>query len=259
MYTLNSKQFWEAFITKLVFNLKSEASKTYLGYLWWLVEPVLFVAALYVVFNRFLQLRTPEFMLFLVCGMIPFMWFSKSVSQSSNSIVAGKGLIAQVAIPKAFFPLLTVSQDLVKQLVVFIAMLGFVLVMGDGITIHWLGLAPIIMVQFGLIVAVALFVSSIVPVFPDFRYLISTGLQVLMFGSGIFYSYEAVLKPEHRAIFLMNPMANLIKNYRDVLIHGQFPDWSALLGIAIFSIVLCAVMLLVLRRYDSAYARLVIQ
>ncbi len=259
MYILRSRQFWEVFITKLVFNLKAETSKTYLGYLWWLVEPVLYVTALYVVFNRFLQLRTPEFMLFLVCGMIPFMWFSKSVSQSSNSIVGGKRLIAQVAIPKAFFPLLTVSQDLVKQLVVFIAMLGFVLAMGKGMTIHWLGLAPIIIVQFGLIVAVALFVSSIVPVFPDFRYLIVTGLQVLMFGSGIFYDYEAVLKPEHQTIFQLNPIANLINNYRDVLIHGQFPDWSALLGIAMFSIVLIMVMLQVLQRYDSAYARLIIQ
>ena len=259
MYTLRSRQFWEAFITKLVFNLKSEVSKTYLGYLWWLVEPVLYVTALHVVFNRFLQLRTADFLLFLVCGMIPFMWFSKSVSQASNSIVAGKGLIGQVAIPKAFFPLLAVSQDLVKQLLVFIAMLVFVLAMGKGMTIHWLGLAPIILVQFGLIVAVALFVSSIVPVFPDFKFLIGTGLTILMWGSGIFYDYEAVLKPEHRAIFQMNPMANLIKNYRDVLIHGQFPDWSALLAIAMFSIVIAAVMLLVLRRYDSAYARLIIQ
>ena len=259
MYTLHSRQFREVFITKLVFNLKSEASKTYLGYLWWLVEPVLYVIALYVVFGRFLQIRTGNFILFLVCGQIPFMWFSKSVSNSSRSIVAGKGLISQVAIPKAFFPLLAVSQDLVKQLVVFIAMLGFVLAMGEGMTIHWLGLAPIIVVQFGLIVAVALFVSSIVPVFPDFRFLIKTGLTILMFGSGIFYSYEAVLLPEHRAIFLMNPMANLIKNYRDVLMYGQFPDWSALLAIAMLLIVLIVVMLLVLRRYDSAYARLIIQ
>ena len=259
MYSLSSRHFREVFITKLVFNLKSEVSKTYLGYLWWLLEPVLFVTALYVVFNRFLQLRTEDFLLFLVCGMIPFMWFSKSILQASSSIMAGKGLIGQVAIPKAFFPLLTVCQDFVKQLLVFIAMLIFVLAMGKGMTIHWLGLVPIIMVQISLIVAVALFVSSIVPVFPDFKFLISTGLTILMWCSGIFYDYEAVLKPEHRAIFQMNPMANLIKNYRDVLIHGQFPDWSSLLGIAMFSIVLCAVMLLVLRRYDSAYARLIIQ
>ena len=259
MYSLSSRHFREVFITKLVFNLKSETSKTYLGYLWWLVEPMLFVAALYLVFGRFLQIRTEDFMLFLVCGMIPFMWFSKSVSKSSRSIVAGKGLIGQVAIPKAFFPLLAVSQDLVKQLFVFIAMLVFVLAMGNGMTIHWLGLAPIIMVQFGLIVAVALFVSSIVPVFPDFKILIGTVLTILMWGSGIFYDYEAVLKPEHRAIFQMNPMANLIKNYRDVLIHGQFPAWSALLAIVLFSTVLTVVMLLIFRRYDSTYARLVIQ
>ena len=48
----------EVLFTKLVFNLKSEAAKTYLSYVWWLLEPALLVAVLYLVFAVFLALRT---------------------------------------------------------------------------------------------------------------------------------------------------------------------------------------------------------
>lgn len=259
MLSINSRHFWQVFRTKLVFNLKSEVSKTYLGYLWWLIEPVLYVTALYIVFGIFLRIRTDNFILFLVCGQVSFSWFSRSVNNSSQSITQGRGLISQVAISKAFFPLLTVSQDLVKQSVVFAAMLGFIVAMGQPVSLHWLAILPIVIVQFSLIIAVALFVSAIVPVLPDFKFLVGTGVMILMWGSGIFYSYEQVLLDRHKDLFLMNPMANLIKNYRQVLLDNQWPDWGALAAIALFALALTVVMLTILKRQDTTYARLVIQ
>lgn len=259
MLSINSKHFWQVFFTKLNFNIKAEVSKTYLGYLWWLLEPVMFVTSMYIIFGIFLNLKTPNFMVFLVCGQVVFSWFQRSVGNASQSILRGRGLIGQVSIPKAFFPLLTVCQDLVKQMVVFVAMLGFLLVMGLEISVHWLALVPLITVQFTLIIAAALVAASIVPFVPDFRFLISTGLTMLMWGSGIFYSYEQVLLPKHRDLFLMNPMANLIKNYRDVLLHGNWPDWSALANILLFSVSVIAVMLVMMKRKDTTYARLVVQ
>lgn len=259
MFSITSKHFWQVFFTKLAFNLKSEVSKTYLGYAWWLLEPVFFVTALYVVFGIFLHTRTENFILFLVCGMIPYSWFSRSVGNSSQSILQGRGLINQIAIPKAFFPLLTVSQDLVKQAVVFVAMLGFILAMGETASIHWLALIPIAFVQFMFIIAIAFFAAAIVPVIPDFRFLIGTALTIGMWGSGIFYSYTQVLLLKHQQLFLMNPMANLIKNYRQVLLDNQWPDWVALSWIAGISIALIAFMLFIFKRHDTTYARLVIQ
>jgi lipopolysaccharide transport system permease protein len=98
-----------------------------------------------------------------------------------------------------------------------------------------------------------------VPLVPDFRFLITTMLTVLMWGSGVFYSYKDVLLKQHQELFLMNPMANLIKNYRQVLLDGQLPDWGALLVICAVSIALIAIMGLVFRRLETTYARLAMQ
>ncbi len=81
---------------------------------------------------------------------------------------------------------------------------------------------------------------------------------MLMMGSGIFYSYEVIL-PEHRSLFFMNPMANLIHNYRRVLMYQQWPDWQALALIGLASLVLIVVLTRLLRGGNATYARLILE
>lgn len=249
----------EVFFTKLALNLKSEAAKTYLSYAWWLLEPALMVAVLYIVFATFLDRGTENFLIFLVCGKIPFLWFSKSVTNASNSIVAGRGLINQVSIPKPFFPMLVVFQDALKQAIVFIFMLLFIALYGIEFSWVWLSVIFVILTQFLLISAVALLVAAIIPFLPDFRYLITTAMLALMLGSGIFYDYKDVFQPQQQQLFLLNPIANLIKNYRQVLMENTLPDWLALGSITLLSIALIAVMTLYFRKADSIYARIIVQ
>ncbi|NQU35025.1 MAG: phosphate ABC transporter permease, partial [Bacteroidetes bacterium] len=99
----------------------------------------------------------------------------------------------------------------------------------------------------------------ITPFLPDFKFIISTGMMMLMFGSGIFYSYKDVILAKHQELFLMNPLANLIKNYREVLLEYQTPDWHDLAIINACSILLIIVMRIWFKYQDSNYARVVVQ
>jgi lipopolysaccharide transport system permease protein len=249
----------DAFLLKLRFNLKAEARKHYLNYAWWFLEPALQVAVFYVVFDILLNRGGDGFVVFLICGQIPFMWFSRSVLNASNSIMVGRGLIQQMAIPKAFFPALAVAQDLVKQGVVFACLLTFVTAMGYLPGVTWLSLPILAITQLLLILACSLIAAAITPFLPDFRFVVQTGLMMLMFGSGIFYDYRTTLLDEHKTFFLLNPMARLIDSYRTVLIRDTWPDWTALAWLSIACVVVIIVMLSFYRRIDSVYARLVIQ
>jgi len=249
----------EVFFTKLAYNLKSEAAKTYLSYAWWLLEPILTVAVFYVVFAIFLRTRTPEFVVFLVCGQIPFLWLSKSITNSSNSIIGGRGIINQVSIPKPFFPMLVVFQDAFKQIIVFAMMLSFVAIYGGEVSWIWVSVLAVVLTQLLFIMAASLLVAAITPFLPDFKYLVATAMMALMFGSGIFYDYEDVLLPEHQNLFLMNPMANLINAYRDVLLDNHLPDWAALGYVCLVSVALITLMALYYRKTDKIYARLIAQ
>ena len=246
----------EVFFTKLLLNLKSEASKTYLSYVWWLLEPALMVGVFYLIFAVFLNRGTSNFMIFLVCGKIPFLWFSKSVSNSSRAIINGRGLINQVSIPMSIFPILIVFQDAFKQIIVFVFMFTFFFVYGQEASWVWFSVIFIVLTQFIMICAISMLVAAITPFLPDFKYLLNTVMLALMFGSGIFYSYKDLLLPQHQKLFLLNPVANLIKNYRQVLLENTLPSWTALAWISLASVVLIIVMIRYYRNTGTIYARL---
>ncbi|MDP6376723.1 MAG: ABC transporter permease [Pseudomonadales bacterium] len=249
----------QLFCTKLYFNLKSESHRNRLGYLWWILEPSVHVAAFYFVFQVLLERGTEHFVVFLLCGNIPFLWFSKSVSNSVESITGGRGVISQVAIPKAFFPLLVVSQDAIKQIFVFGALFAFLIIYGFPPDSSWLYVPVVAGTQLSLIIAAAMVVAGIRPFFPDIKIIIGSTMTLLMFVSGVFYSYEHVIDPQYQRLFLLNPLASLIKNYRTVLIDGSAPDMQALFWIFCVSLVITMAMLMLFNRLDSKYARLVIQ
>ena len=252
-------QLLEVFFTKLRLNLKAEVSKTYLGYAWWVLEPALYVVILYFVFGVFRGRGMESFVAFLVCGTIPYLWFQKTVMNATGSIAAGRGLINQVAISKAFFPTLVVFQDSVKQAFVFVVMFCFLIVYGIEPGLAWVFFVYVAVVQLLVIIAGALFVALVTAYIPDFRYLVTTGTMLLLFCSGLFFNYEDVILEKHHDLFLLNPMARLIKNYRQVLLDHSQPDWLALLLIALVSVAAIGLILVAFRRADTSLARLVAQ
>ena len=98
--------------------LKADASKLRLGYLWWFLEPLAWVAVFFVVFNLILDSDRRgglDFLAFLACGKFAFIWFSKTVVQASNSIVANQALVGKINVPKTLFPIAVVQESLYRQ------------------------------------------------------------------------------------------------------------------------------------------------
>jgi lipopolysaccharide transport system permease protein len=213
--------------------LKAEASRLYLSYLWWILEPLLFVLVFYLVFEVLLNIGREHFLLFLISGKIPFLWFSKSVTSASNSIVQNKGLIGQLNMPKALFPYISIQESLYKQWVVFLVMFGVVIGYGHLPEWNWMWLLPLMLVQYALIVVCSLLGAFLVSFIGDFRILINMGMLFLMFASGIFWDVNAIPDPALRELlFLYNPIAFLIDGYRQVLMEHRLYDLTHLAVLA---------------------------
>ena len=212
----------------------------------------------YLIFGVLMDRGIENFVAYLLCGLVPWLWFSKSVSNSTNSILSGRSIMMQTRVPISLFPAEIVFQDLVKQAVVFSIFLVFLITYGILPTTQWIALIPLIITQLTLTLAISFLVALLAPFIPDLRYLVQTGLLMMMFGSAIFYSYESIL-PENRDLFFLNPMANLIKNYREVLMHQHWPDWSSLTQISLISIVILLLCIHFLHKYRTTYARLVLE
>lgn len=236
-------------------SLKADASRFYLGYLWWVLEPLLYVAVFYVVFDVLLGGKRADFLVFLMCGKLTFIWFSKSVTHASRSIVTAQGLIGKIDLPKALFPMAVVQEGLYKQASVFALLFVFLLLNGYAVSVNWLWLAPVLLVNYFLIVAGSLIASFLVCLVFDFTIAISMGMIFLLFTSGIFWDVRSLSTPEMTDLVLaLNPLAFIVDAYRQVLMAGVAPSAVHLTAIGAAAALVIAGMLYVLRRSSQFLA-----
>ena len=244
--------------TKAIFNLRSEVHRNYLSYGWWVLEPLLHMIIYYLVFGLLLQRGSENFTVFLLSGLIPWMWFSKAVSGSSNSILGGQNLMLQVGLPPIIFPLVNLLQAFLKQIPVFMILFGFIWLQGFASGAQWWALIPVIITQALLTIAFACTVAAVIPFIRDLSYLVPTGLTFLMFLSGIFYDYRTISE-EWQELFLLNPVAFLLKCYREIFIDGVMPDLATLTWWGFGSAIACLLLMLAYNRLRYIYPRIVLE
>ncbi|MEE4278864.1 MAG: ABC transporter permease [Halieaceae bacterium] len=242
------RHFWMLADEMARMALKADASRLYLGYVWWVLEPLLYVAVFYLVFDVLLESPRADFLAFLMCGKLTFVWFSKSVVHASRSILAAKGLIGKIDLPKALFPIASIQQSLYKQLAVFALLFVFLVATGHGVSAAWLWLPLIVVVNYLLIAACAMAASAMVCVVEDVAMLVGLAMVFLLFSSGIFWDPRALDPQAMELLFTLNPIAFLLDAYRQVLMAGVAPDWVYLVVIGLISAGACAVMVLIMHR-----------
>lgn len=235
-------------------ELRAEAARAYLGFLWWIVEPVLYMAVFYVVFGVLFQRGGEGFAPFLLCGLVVWKWFDSTVRSGANAISSNAHLMRQVYLPKFVFPSIVVLVNTVKFLVVMGLLVLFLQVYGLPIFTSWLALPLLFATQMLLIAAVTLLAAAVVPFLPDLKLLIDNGLTLLFFLSGVFFGLDTI--PEGlQPYFSLNPMATLIDGYRKVLLHGLWPDWHSLATVALGSLLGIWLAQRLLIRFDRSYPK----
>lgn len=256
-YSMNT-HYLELIWYKTLAELRAESAKAYIGFIWWIVEPVIYMATFFVIFGMVFQKGGEGFVPFLLSGLVAWKWFSSSVNNSANSISKkNAGIMSQVYLPKYIFPTISVITNTIKFLVVFAFLLVSLMLAGYLPTMAWLALPAVIGVQFVLVMGLAWLVSSVVPLFPDSRLLLANIMSLLFFCSGVFFDIGKV-KGTLGALMKLNPVAVLLENYRKILIGGEWPDWGYLgLALAIGLAVLWWG-LRILQRYDRIYPKVLI-
>lgn len=238
-------------------ELRAESARAYLGFLWWVIEPVLYMIAFYIVFAIVFQRGGEDFVPFLLCGLVVWKWFGSAIVFCSNSIPSNAGLMRQVYLPKYLFPMIVLLNSTIKFLIIFCLLILFLLVYGITPTLAWISLPVIILIQFLLIASIAGFVASMVPILPDIKLILDNVLMLFFFLSGVFFDISAA--PDKVQGYLnLNPMAVVINSYRTVLIDGAWPDIASLGVIAFVSIIGLVFVYRIFKHYDHVYPKILV-
>lgn len=243
-------------------DVKVRYKQTALGVLWVILQPLATVAILSLVFGRLLKVPSGEvpYPLFLLSALLPWNYFSSTLSRCSSSLVGSANLITKVYFPRLVIPLSAAFSGMVDFFValsVVVAMLLYYGILpGSGVLLlpGFLIMALLAAVGFGLLLA-ALNVR-----FRDVNYLVPFLLQIWMYGTPVIYGSNLI--PERfRWILVLNPMTGVVEGFRWALLGGHLSDmghleWSFFVSIVIVLVVVVSGMLF-FRSTERTFADLI--
>jgi ABC-2 type transport system permease protein/lipopolysaccharide transport system permease protein len=224
-------------------DLRVRYKQAVLGAAWAVITPL----ALMLVFSLFLQ-RVARFdtegmpyPLFSYLGLLPWAFFSSSVSSGGSSLVSNNSLLNKVYCPREVFPLAAIIVAGVDTLVsgIVLALLFIVTGTAPRATSFWV--LPLFTIQLVFTVGIALFVSAALVYVRDLRQAIPIALQLGLFATPVAYGIDVIPARYHVLYSTLNPLAPVIDGYRRAVLFGQAPSWDLVLpGAATAVVVLVA-------------------
>jgi ABC-type polysaccharide/polyol phosphate export permease len=226
-----SRRIWIDLVALLVQrDLRVRYRGSFLGYMWSMMNPLLYMGILSFVFSHLMKFTIPHFPLFILCGILTWNLFHQSMIIGTNSIVANGALLRKVKVPSSLFPAASVCSVLVNFV---LALIPYVIIgLVRGFSFSWAVLQlPVVMVAlviftFGLVLATA----SMNVKFRDVSHTLDPLLQFLFYGTPVVYPITA-LPERYQAILWLNPLAHFVNAMRQVLFDGSFLDLGTVLTI----------------------------
>ena len=253
----------ELVINLVARDLKARYKNSVLGFVWSLLNPLAMMVVFTVVFTVMLpNNRMPNYPIFILCGLLPWNYFSAGVMTSIGSVVGNGNLVKKVYFPRETLPIASVLAQLVNFLlalvVLFVALIVF-----QGRFSPWLWMLPfVILIQTLFITGLALLLSTLNVFYRDTMMVMDVVMLAWFFLTPVFYplnvlpqSYEVmgVTLNIHRLMFILNPMASIINAYRDLLYLGTYTEPDFLLRTAVTCIIVFVLGYFVFIRYSGRF------
>ena len=235
-------QYRELLKTNVKKDIRGKYKASFLGVLWSFINPLLQVLVYAIVFPYIMKIQTPNYLIFLICGIIPWTWFTTAISQGTTCITNNGNLIKKVYFPREILPISVVTSGLVNFLISCVIIVLFVLFGGLGISWHIVFLPLIALIQYIITLAVILLLSAFNVYVKDVEYIVVFIINMLFYATPILYSIDMFNGSWIMWLFRLNPLAHIMNAYRDIFyVHAipQIGNLLILLGIGIVLLIIC--------------------
>jgi lipopolysaccharide transport system permease protein len=211
-----------------------------IGFAWTLLNPLLFAGVYVLIFGVFLRVGLPHFALYLLCGLLPWNWFSGAVTQGTTAILDGRNYVGKTIFPTEALivvPVLSYAVNFLFSLPLLAIVMAFDHVVPP---LAALAIVPmVILVQAALTLAVLFFCATINVFYRDFVQLIGYALLILFYLVPIVYPRDRI-PAGLGGVLLANPLAIVIGAYQDIFYYGRTPSLAEIVFAAACAAVLLA-------------------
>lgn len=215
-------------------DIKLKYRRSYMGYVWTLLEPLLTMFVLCIVFSKLYGKTDNLFPVYVLTGRLLYTFFANSTKAAMKSIRKNGAMIKKVYVPKYIYPMSAVLSNYVIFLLSLLVLVCVALFLGMDITRQVVfAVIPLFLILV-MSLGVGMILATMAVFFRDLEYLWSVLLMLVMYGSAIFYDISKVVKNGYEWIFRINPLYLLIENFRNA-VYGEPINEYALIVSTLFS------------------------
>ena len=243
LFELRLREVW-AYRELLYFfvwrDVKIRYKQTAIGVLWVVLQPVLNMLVFTLFFGRLAKLPSDglPYPIFYFAALVPWTYFSFSLSSTTNVVVENQRLITKVYFPRLILPISSVLSGLVDFAIGFVVLSIFCIAYGILPTLAALWLPLLLLLALFTALGVGLWTSALNALYRDVRYVIPFVIQFWMFASPVAYA-SSLVPARWRWIYGLNPMAGVIDGFRWAITgRGQAPGLLLLASASAVALVL---------------------
>ena len=238
-------------------DVKVRYKQTVLGVGWAFLQPFLKLVVFSAVFGKLARLDSEGFPypIFVYAGLLPWQFFSESLSRSSQSVVGAANLIRKVYFPRLIIPLASIGSCLVDFGISFSILAGLMVYYHVPLRISLMMVPVLVLLTVFIALGVGTLLSAMNAAYRDFRYIVPFMIQIWMYLTPVIYSARAI--PERwRFLLSLNPMTGVVNGYRSAVLGSSF-DLPGLFFSLAAGLILFVVAVYFFRKIESQMADIV--
>ena len=269
-------QAYDLFVNLTQREIKGKYKRTFLGQLWSLANPLALMIVYTFVFSFIIRVQLPEgnpsglniFSIWLLCGLLPWIFFTSVITQGMNSLIANEALIKKVYFPRSVLIYSTVASLLFNWVFEMGVLVVALLIVGDFTVILWLPLVLVAMALLALFAVGLVLMLSIANVhFRDTQYFAGIALQLGMYLTPVVYPITMVESLSQSVgpllggitvldLYRLNPMYSFINLFRSLLYDNTWPTGGDALAVLIWTVLSLSLGMLIFKKNEKKLAEL---
>lgn len=216
-------------------DFQSRFAGTLGGVLWTVAHPLAIITIFYFVFAVGLRVQGPEgtpFILWFVCGLVPWFFFNETLLAMTNSVTRHAHLVKKTIFPSEVLPLVHLSAGLVPHMIFMVIVVGLLGYLGIPFRVERLSVVYFLLCVGVLLLGLGWMLSALQVFYRDISHALSIILNLLFWVTPIVWSPDH-LPAQYRHLLLYNPVYYVVEGYRGLLVFDTVV-WPSLWYTAYF-------------------------